>query len=144
MIAVDTNILVYAHRSEAPQHRVALEVLRSLAEGDAVWGLPVFVVGEFLRIVTHPRGPLPRPSTSGQALGAIDGLLESPSVRVLAPGPRFLPLLRKVVVEGRATGNLVFDAQVAAVCLEHGATTILTEDRDYARFPGLTLRGLGR
>lgn len=144
MIAADTNILVYAHHSEAPQHRVALEALRSLAEGDAVWGLPVFVVGEFLRIVMHPRGPLPRPSTSEQALGAIDGLLESPSVRLLAPGPRFPPLLRKVVVEGRATGNLVFDAQVATVCLEYGATTILTEDRDYARFPGFTVRGLGR
>jgi toxin-antitoxin system PIN domain toxin len=142
VIAVDTNVLVYAHHSEAPRHRVALEALRSLAEGDAVWGLPVFVIGEFLRIVTHPRGPFRRPSTSEQALGAIDGLLGSPSVRVLAPGARFLPLLRKVVVEGRATGNLVFDAQVAAVCLEHGATTILTEDRDYARFPGLTVRGL--
>ena len=143
MIAVDTNILVYAHHSEAPQHRVALETLRSLAEGDAVWGLPVFVIGEFLRVVTHPRGPFRRPSTTEQAMLAIDDLVEGPRVRVLMPGPRYLSLLRKLVLEAKARGNFVFDAQVAAVCLEHGATTILTEDNDFARFPGFTVRGLG-
>lgn len=143
MIAVDTNILVYAHHSEAPQHPVALETLRSLTEGDTVWGLPIFVIGEFLRIVTHPRGPLRRPSTPEQAMLAVDGLVEGPRARVLMPGPRYLSLLRKLVLEAKAGGNLVFDAQVAAVCLEHGATTVLTEDRDFSRFPGLTVRGLG-
>jgi len=101
------------------------------------------VVGEFLRIVTHPRGPFRRPSTAEQAFGALEGLLESPRARVLLPGARFVPLLRRMVLAGRASGNLVFDAQVAAVCLEHGATTILTEDRDFARFPGITVRTLG-
>jgi len=143
VIAVDTNILVYAHHSEAPQHLLALETLRSLAEGDTVWGLPVFVIGEFLRVVTHPHGPFRQPSTTEEAMLAIDGLVEGPRVRVLTPGPRFLPLLRKLVLEAKARGNLVFDAQVAAVCLEHGATTIVTEDRDFSRFAGLTVRGLG-
>lgn len=143
MIAVDTNILVYAHHSGAPKHEVAVDVLRSLVEGDALWGLPVFVIGEFLRVVTHPHGPLRRPSTTEQAMLALDGLVEGPRVRVLSPGPRFLPILRKLVLGAKARGNLVFDAQVAAVCLEHGATTILTEDRDFGLFPELTVRGLG-
>ncbi len=108
-----------------------------------MFGLPVFVIGEFLRIVTHRRGPLRRPSTPEQALGALEGLLESPRARVLSPGTRFISLFRRMILGGRASGNLIFDAQVAAVCLEHGATIILTEDRDFARFPGITVRTLG-
>jgi len=76
-------------------------------------------------------------------MGAIDALASSPSVRVLFPGSRFLPLLRGLVHEGHVRGDLVFDAQIAAVCLEHGATTILTEDRDFHRFSGVTVRGIG-
>ena len=54
MIAVDTNVLVYAHREELPQHQQARARLVELAEGPALWGIPVFCLGEFLRVVTHP------------------------------------------------------------------------------------------
>jgi hypothetical protein len=116
--------------------------LRELAEGEAAWGLPVFVIGEFLRVVTHPHGPLRRPTGGKEAMRAIDDIASSPSARVLYPGRRFLPLLRGLVHDADVRGNLVFDAQVAAVCLEHGATTILTRDKDFHRFPGITVRGL--
>ncbi|MBI2237766.1 MAG: PIN domain-containing protein [Actinobacteria bacterium] len=141
LIAVDTNILVYAHREEFPEHGVALSALRDLAEGPAAWALPVFVIGEFLRVVTHPR-ILDPPSRETDAALAIDGLLESRSLRVLSPGERYWALLRDAVIEAGARGNLVLDAEIVAVCREHGATTILTEDRDFRRFSGISVRRL--
>ena len=83
------------------------------------------------------------PSSDAEALGAIEALLESPSVRLLSPGNRYWTLLSQLITDSSARGNLVMDAQIAAVCLEHGATTILTEDRDFRRFDGITVRRLG-
>lgn len=141
MIAVDTNILVYAHRQELPAHKAALQAVRRLAEGIFPWGIPVFCLGEFLRVVTHPRVLNP-PSTLEQALSALDGLLASPSVRVLSPGARYPGLLAQALRAGDARGNLAFDAQIAAVCAEHGAVTLLTLDRDFSRFPAIRPAGL--
>jgi len=67
---------------------------------------------------------------------AIERLLESPSLRLLHPGERFAGLFLEAMTEAHATGNLVFDAQIVAVCREHGVRSLLTEDRDFARFPG--------
>lgn len=136
MIAVDTNILVYAHREELPQHAVARARLTALAEGDAPWAIPVFCLGEFLRVVTHPRLFDP-PHTIEEGCGALDRILESPSLRILNPAERFWAMLAEAVREADATGNLVFDAQLAALCREHGVSALLTEDRDFDRFPGL-------
>lgn len=136
MIAVDTNILVYADREESAQHAAALRAVRLLAEGDEAWALPVFCVGEFLRLVSHDRLFDP-PTPVLDAFNSIDSLLASPSARLLVPGDGYFPLLRSLIDESRVQGNLVFDAQIAAVCLEHGATTLLTEDRDFARFRSL-------
>lgn len=141
MIAVDTNILIHADRREMPLHSEALAALRQLAEGPKAWALPIFCVGEFLRVVSHRRVFDP-PTPILEALTSIDALLESPSVRLLTPGPRFLPLLNDVIRKSNATGNLVFDAQIAAVCLEHGASTLLTEDRDFSRFEGIVAKPL--
>jgi predicted nucleic acid-binding protein len=99
--------------------------------------MPVFVIGEFCRVVTHPRILTP-PTPLEVALEVIDHLLSCPTVRLLVPGPRYPELFHKMCKEADARGNLVFDAQIAAVCQEHGATRILTADRDFARFPGLT------
>ncbi len=141
MIAVDTNILVYAHRAESPPHPRATAALAELAEGDDAWALPVFVLGEFLRVVTHPRIFDP-PSPRAVAVEAVEALLASPSVQILHPGARFWPLLRAALDEAGGAGNLVLDAEIAAVCREHGVTTILTEDRDFRRFPSITPRSL--
>ncbi len=133
MIAVDSNILVAAHRGEHPLHPRALKRLVEIAEGEAPWGLPVFCIGEFLRVVTHPRFFTP-PSALGVSLSFIDRLLASPTARLLAPGERFWHLLRRNVEQAEAAGNLVFDALIAALCQEHGALDLLTADRDFARF----------
>jgi hypothetical protein len=141
VIAVDTNILVYADRRESPRHAPALDALRALAEGSEAWALPIFCIGEFVRVVSHPRLFDP-PTPAADAIDAIESLLESPSIRLLSPGSRYVPLLRQVVAEGGASGNLVFDAQIVAVCLEHGARTLLSEDRDFERFRSISVRRL--
>jgi toxin-antitoxin system PIN domain toxin len=141
LIAVDTNVLVYAHREELPQHSAARTRLTELAEGDALWAIPVFCLGEFIRVVTHRRLFDP-PHTIDEACGALDRLLESPSLRILNPGERFWPLLAEAVRDADATGNLVFDAQLAALCRENGVSTLLTEDRDFDRFPKLSIERL--
>ena len=137
MIAVDTNILVYAHRVELPQHRQAHARLVALAEGPARWAIPVFCLGEFLRVVTHPRLFDP-PFEIAEACAALERVLTSPSLVVLTPGDRFWPLLSRATNEARAIGNLVFDAQIVALCREAGVSALLTEDRDFDRFPGFS------
>lgn len=136
MIAVDTNILIYANRENSGAHPAALKALRFLAEGDEAWAIPVFCVGEFLRVVSHDRLFDP-PTPVLHALDSLESLLASPSVRLLIPGDHYLRLLRTLTEESGVRGNLVFDAQIAAVCLEHGASMLLTEDRDFARFRNL-------
>lgn len=136
MIAVDTNVLVYAHRADSIRHERAMLWLRHLAEGLIPWALPVFCIGEFVRIATHRRVFDP-PSTIPQALEAVDTLLGSPSVRLLASTPLHWPLLREAIRAGETSGNLAFDAEIAALCREHGVERILTEDRDFGRFPFL-------
>jgi hypothetical protein len=142
VIAVDTNVLVFADRAESPKHRVALAALRELAEGRDAWALPVFCVGEFVRVVSHPRVFDP-PTPATEAVAAVAALLESPSVRLLAPGRRYWGIFADLVRDGDVAGNLVFDAQIAAVCLEHGARTLLTDDRDFSRFSKIAVRPLG-
>lgn len=137
MIAVDTNILVYADREESARHAAALRAVRQLAEGDEAWALPVFCVGEFLRVVSHDRLFDP-PTPALEAIASIESLLASPSARLLVPGDGHVRLIRSLIEESQVEGNLIFDAQIAAVCLEHGAATLLTEDRDFARFRSLT------
>jgi toxin-antitoxin system PIN domain toxin len=138
VIAVDTNVLVYAHRKELDQHAAALRWLSYLAEGGEPWALPVFCLGEFVRVVTHPRlfDPL---STLDQAVEAVKGLLESLTVRLLSPTSRYPRFLFESLKAGDARGNLAFDAQIAALRLEHGALHLLTMDRDFSRFPRLEL-----
>lgn len=142
MIALDTNVLVRAHRRELPDHEVALARLEELASGEIPWAVPVFCLAEFVRVVTHPKVFDP-PSTLDEALGALEGLLESPTLHLLSPGPRFARLFFRCVRAGDARGNLSFDAQIAAVCLEHGTHDLVTLDGDFARFPGLRRLGLG-
>jgi hypothetical protein len=141
VIAVDTNVLIYAHRRESAQHERALDRLVALAEGTAAWALPVVCLAEFVRVVTHLRVFTP-PSPLEQALLFLDRLLESPSVRLLLPSDGYPETFRDVCVSGDVRGNLAFDAQIVAVCREHGVDHILTADRDFARLPEIELEPL--
>lgn len=138
MIAVDTNVLVYAHRAEAPQHAPALSWISYLAEGSGSWGIPMSCLTEFVRVVTH-RKVFTRPSTLEETIAWLKILLASPSVRILCPSAAFAGHFFAELQHSEACGNLVFDAQIAAVCREHGVSRLLTQDRDFTRFRGLTL-----
>ena len=129
-------MLVYAHRRESEHHEAALVWLRRLAEGSTPWTIPVFCLGEFVRVVTHPRVFDP-PSTLDQTLSALDALLQSPSLRILNPEAEYPRLLIEAVRAADARGNLAFDAQIAALCAEHGVSSLLTFDRDFSRFRNL-------
>jgi toxin-antitoxin system PIN domain toxin len=132
MIAVDTSVLVAAHRAELPRHRDALARLGALAEGPGAWGVPVFCLAEFVRVVTHRRILSP-PSQLAQALGFLEALEASPSYRALLPEAGFGAELVEVLRRTSASGTLALSAQVAALCATHGAS-LLTDDKDMARF----------
>jgi toxin-antitoxin system PIN domain toxin len=141
MIAVDTNILVYAHREEFSLHLQAKDRLIALAENPDPWALPVFCMTEFLRVVTHPKLFDP-PTAVEEAAAAIGNLLESPSLLVLTPGENFWRLLNDTIQRSGVRGNLIYDAQIVAVCREYGVADVLSEDRDFTRFDSINLHTL--
>ncbi len=139
MIAVDTNILVYAHRRDSPFHDAAARRLTGLAEGTSPWVIPWPCIHEFFSIATHPRIYDP-PSTTGQACAQVSAWLESPSLVLISEGSTHWATLRKLVDAGQVTGPLVHDARIAALCLAHGVTELWTLNRDFSRFPALKAR----
>ncbi|GAA2343374.1 type II toxin-antitoxin system VapC family toxin [Streptomyces violaceusniger] len=139
MIAVDTNILVYAHRSDSPFHTAAAAQVKRLAEGRAPWALPWPCLHEFFSIATHPRIYQP-PSTTAQALTQIDTWLTSPSVVLLSEAGTYWPTLRQALEDGKVSGPLVHDGRIAALCMSNGVRELWSADRDFSRFPALTTR----
>lgn len=136
MIAVDTNILVYAHREDSPFHAAARQRLAALAEGIASWAIAWPCLHEFLAIVTHPRIYAP-PTPLDRALDQVEAWLESPSLVVLSESAAYWPALRRLLVGGRVLGPQVHDARVAALCQQHGVRELWTADRDFGRFAGV-------
>jgi uncharacterized protein len=139
MIAIDTNILVYAHREDSPWHAAAYQRIEVLAQRRAAWAIPWPCIFEFLAIVTHPRIYDP-PTPLLLALEQIDAWLESPSLLLLSEPEGFWPGLRSLVAAGKLMGPQIHDARIAALCLVHGIKELWTADRDFSRFPGLTKR----
>lgn len=136
MIAVDTDVLVCAHRGETDLHARASEALRTLCEGDEPWALPIFCLTEFFRVVTHRRVFNP-PSSVKASVDFIDAVRRAPTCRIAAPGNDYPNQLLAVLGKSHARGNLVFNAQIVALCREHGIRSLLTSDRDFQRFEGL-------
>ena len=135
MIVLDANLLIYAYNSGSDHHAKARPWLeKTLSEIEAV-GLPWQAVSAFLRVMTNRRLPGEHFSVE-EAAGMIDLWLANPNVQVLAPGDNYWRLFRRMIVEGRASGPLVSDAEVAALTIEYGGV-LYTADRDFARFPGL-------
>jgi len=139
VIALDTNVLVSAHRQDVPLHQRAAVAVRKLVEGRASWAIPLPCIGEFLSVVTGGR-VFGRPSTVAQALAQLDAWVASPSATLLGETPATWPVLRDLVRDGNITGRRVHDARIAAICLGHGVRELWTADRDYGRFPALRTR----
>jgi hypothetical protein len=136
MIAVDTNILVYAHREDSDFHPEALNAMLSLAEGSRLWGIPWPCVHEFISIVTHPSIYNP-PTTIQPALDAIEVWLKSPFCRMIGEGQGYFQRLRELAENGKVRGPMIHDARIAAICLHNGVTELWTADRDFSRFKPL-------
>jgi toxin-antitoxin system PIN domain toxin len=139
VIAVDTNLLVYAHRSGTPEHRRARGAIEAAASTGRGWGIALTSVGEFWSIVTHPlvargRQAAPRASAFLRSL-AVDA-----EMRVWTPGPGFEERLLARAVELNASGTRIFDLQIALTALEHGANEVWTHDAAFVKLPGLAVR----
>ena len=137
MIAVDTNILVYAHRRESRHHRVAGSIIRGLAEGSDAWAIPWPCCYEFLSVVTNPRIWKDNPTSPEQAWRQLMAWVASPSLRLIGETEDFPKILESFVRRPRVVGGVVHDARIAAICVAHGAEALLTRDRDFSRFPEL-------
>jgi uncharacterized protein len=138
LIAVDTNVLIYAHREDAPFHEAARERITELAEGSALWAIPWPCLHEFLAIVTHPRIFAP-PTPMPRALDQVAAWLESPTLALLAEAGSHWEQLRAVLEASRVAGPQVHDARIAALCIEHGVRELWSADRDFGRFRGLAV-----
>jgi|TARA_B100001971_G_C17887335_1_gene381160 hypothetical protein len=139
LIAVDSNILVYAHRVDADWHLTAKQTILELAEGRTTWGIPWPCIHEFLAVVSHPRIYNP-PSTTRQAIEQVETWLSSPSVVVIGESQDHWDLLKAGLTQGQIKGPMVHDARISAICQAHGVTEFFTADRDFSRFPLLSTR----
>lgn len=139
MIAVDTNILVYAHRADSPFHERARSALESLANGTRAWAIPWPCAHEFLAIVTHPRiyRTATPPATALAQLRALHGL---PNAAFITEPDDHLQYLEPLVLGAKIHGAAVHDARIAAICLAHGVAELWSADRDFARFPAPSVR----
>jgi hypothetical protein len=133
MIAVDTNILVYAHRRDAEFHAVAAGHVKALAEGRSAWAIPWPCLHEFFAVSTHPKIYDP-PSTRNQAIAQIDTWLTSPTLSVLSEPGGYWNQLKSVLTTGKVVGSMVHDARIAALCSAHGVRELWSADRDFGRF----------
>lgn len=136
MIAVDTNILVYAHREESPFHSNALRLITDLGEGPISWAIPWPCLDEFIGVVTHPRAYVP-PTPLNTALATVDRWLKSPGLVLLTETQTHWETLRMILEAARISGPRIHDAKIAALCLQHGISELWSADRDFSRFPSL-------
>lgn len=139
MIAVDTNILVYAHRTEMPFHDRAREVLDAALQKPEPVAVPWPCVHEFLAITTHPR-IFREPTPIDLALDALGRLQRSLSGGFLSEGDGYLDTLDTLARPTRLQGPIIHDARIAAICRYHGVRELWSADRDFSRFTSLQVR----
>ena len=140
MIAVDTNILVYAHRKESRHHETSRGLMRALAEGPDLWAIPWPCFYEFFSVVTNPRIWKDATSNPDQAWKQLNAWALSPTNTLIGETNDFLAVLQDFMQRPRVRGPIVHDARVAAICVAHGVEEIMTADRDFALFPELFTR----
>jgi len=138
VIALDTNLLVYAHREDSPHHAAAAAALQSAITAPGGCAIPWPCLHEFLAVVTHPRIYDP-PTPVGTAVAAVRALVDAPSVHLLGEGVSHLDRLADLLASGAVVGPRIHDARVAAICLDHGVDALWSADRDFSWFPRLTV-----
>jgi uncharacterized protein len=139
LIAIDTNLLIYAHKQGSPFHTAAAELIDSLRHRPASWAIPWPCIHEFIGIVTHPSIYKPA-STLSEALRFVDALLASPQLHLVSESPGYFEKLREISVAAKLKGPRIHDARIAALCLHHGVNELWSADRDFSAFPQLKVR----
>jgi len=139
MIAVDSNLLIYAHKEGSPFHTTAAEIIDSLRHQPTPWAIPWPCIHEFIGIVTHS-GIYKPASKLSQALEFVDALFASPQIHLLSESPGYFEKLRELALAAKLTGPRIHDARIAALCLHHGVRELWTADRDFSLFPKLKTR----
>jgi toxin-antitoxin system PIN domain toxin len=135
MKLLDVNVVLAAHRADHPDYPVASNWLSGLISSGERFGVPWLVLWSFLRLATNRR-IFPVPTPMDDALAFITALRSQSQHLAVDAGPRHLEVLTKVCTDGQASGDLVPDATLAALAIEHGCE-VVSFDRDFARFPGL-------
>lgn len=138
MIAIDTNLLVYAHRPEMPFYERTREVLVAAVGGAETVAVPWPCAHEFLAVVSNPR-IFRDPTPLDIALDAVGRLLDSLDGCFLAEGEGYLPVLERIARPALLQGAVVHDARIAALCVYHGVRVLWSADRDFSRFPDLSV-----
>jgi toxin-antitoxin system PIN domain toxin len=138
MIAIDTNLLVYAHRADNPWHLRAASVLAEVIGGSQAWALPWPCVHEFYASVTSVKWR--RPMTPREAVTALRRVLASPGVQVIGEGANHMDWLQRLAERHDLRGGMIHDARIAAICLAQGVSELWTADRDFSRFSELKIR----
>lgn len=135
MLLLDVNVVLAAQRVDHAHRAQVRPWFDRLLAGDEPFGVPSMVWASYLRLTTHRR-VFRTPTPREQAFAFMEATVSQPHHLAVEPGARHLPLLRAACDEGDATGDLVPDAVLVALALEH-ACTIATLDRDFARFPSV-------
>jgi len=135
---MDVNVLVHAFHGGSPDHEAHRAWLEAVVADDAAFGVSELVLSGFVRVVTHPRVFDP-PAPLADALAFAAALRSQPNAVIVSPGDRHWAIFERLAVTARSRGNLVPDAYLAALAIEHGAEWVTT-DRDFSRFPGLRWR----
>jgi toxin-antitoxin system PIN domain toxin len=139
MIAIDTNLLIYAHRSSVPEHSRAREAIERAACDPRGWGIALGTIVEFWSVVTHSsiRG---RPSTAKEALGFIESMVVTGNAEIWMPGPGFAQRLMQAAAALKVSGPRIFDLQIALTAFENGAHELWTNDSHFQAVPGLQVK----
>jgi hypothetical protein len=137
VIAVDTNVLVYAHRREPTEHAAAFDLIGALAHSPERWAIPWPCIYEFYSIVTNPRIWKSAASTPAQAWSQLSVWFGAPGLQLIGETEDFASILARFARRPRVRGPIIHDARVAAICVAHGVERLLTRDRDFALFPEL-------
>jgi len=138
MIAIDTNLLVYAHRARTPEHKRARKAIELASANARGWGMAAAVLPEFWSVVTHPASE-GRPSTPKQAAAFIRALTDAGAM-IWLPGPGFGERLLQTASALAVSGPRIFDLQIALAAFEGGATELWTHDAAFVTVPGLRVR----
>jgi toxin-antitoxin system PIN domain toxin len=137
VIAVDTNVLVYAHRSSLSEHRRARRALEQAGADPRGWGIALASLAEFWSVVTHRAAA--RPSTAREATEFLEALRTDATMQIWAPRTGFAARLLQLAADLDVAGTRVFDLQIALTAFEHGASELWTHDQGFTRVPGLRL-----